>query len=352
MPASHTTTAVTERGAPRFRQFADRLTAEIQSGKLAVGAKLPGERELALAHGLSHLTVNKAVGGLVASGLLRRVPGRGTYVTGPVIPRQRQVAVLQDLDPGLHSPFLAALPRALQQQEYLAVMLDAGQPADTAQRLRKLWDEEVAACVYYRWPGVSWDLVAAAPAHVRQVFLSEYVWTQPLRGSYILTDFAAGGRLAVEHLLRRGRRRFLLLGATTAPHLAPAAWEQGCQAALADAGLPPAPVVIAAQTTAAQYQALMTAPHAPDAVLAVNDFRLVYLLDALRGHGPAVGTDFEAVGCYDTPWAEAYRLTSLSLNPERFLAHLTVALQGPADVDVRVQPTHHCRASSPAVYDR
>lgn len=68
------------RAAPRYRQVADRLAAEIESGGLQPGSRVPSERTIALRHGLSRMTARQAVELLVRRGLVTRRPGSGTYV--------------------------------------------------------------------------------------------------------------------------------------------------------------------------------------------------------------------------------------------------------------------------------
>jgi GntR family transcriptional regulator len=56
------------------------LKERIVTGALAAGERLPGEPSLASAHGLSRVTVRRALDGLARDGLIRRRPGAGTFV--------------------------------------------------------------------------------------------------------------------------------------------------------------------------------------------------------------------------------------------------------------------------------
>jgi DNA-binding GntR family transcriptional regulator len=60
----------------------DELAAGIGSGRFPLGAKLPNEQELTERFNVSRATVREAVRGLVEAGLVTRVHGSGTYVTG------------------------------------------------------------------------------------------------------------------------------------------------------------------------------------------------------------------------------------------------------------------------------
>ena len=69
------------RVAPPTRAgVAAHLEEEILSGRVAAGAKLPSERELADRYGVSRPVVREALRGLIERNLVAVVPGRGAYV--------------------------------------------------------------------------------------------------------------------------------------------------------------------------------------------------------------------------------------------------------------------------------
>lgn len=69
---------------PLYRRLMIGIEAEIASGALRPGDHLPGERDVADALGVSRVTVRKAIGGLVAAGLLERRHGARTFVRARV----------------------------------------------------------------------------------------------------------------------------------------------------------------------------------------------------------------------------------------------------------------------------
>lgn len=67
-------------GLPRWLQVSEGLIREIGAGRLAHGARLPPERELAATLGVAVGTLRKALADLAAKGLVDRRQGSGNYV--------------------------------------------------------------------------------------------------------------------------------------------------------------------------------------------------------------------------------------------------------------------------------
>jgi len=72
-PAGHAPT-------PVWVQIEEQLADRIESGALEPGERLPPERELADALGVSRMTIRQALASLAARGLVERGVGRGTFV--------------------------------------------------------------------------------------------------------------------------------------------------------------------------------------------------------------------------------------------------------------------------------
>lgn len=81
-PGAETPPTVHDGPTPKHVQLREILRG-LATGELRPGSPMPSERELALQHGISRLTVREAIGQLVAEGVLVRVRGRGTFTSGP-----------------------------------------------------------------------------------------------------------------------------------------------------------------------------------------------------------------------------------------------------------------------------
>ncbi|WBB75382.1 winged helix-turn-helix domain-containing protein [Micromonospora sp. WMMD1128] len=64
----------------KWAQIADGIRAEIQSGALAPGDKLPSTSELCRQHGVSAIVVRQAINALKIEGFLEGVGGVGVFV--------------------------------------------------------------------------------------------------------------------------------------------------------------------------------------------------------------------------------------------------------------------------------
>ncbi len=74
------------------------ILEEMSTTALSPGDMLPGERALEEFYGVSRITVRRAIGDLVASGRLRRVRGKGTFVApNPLVSRMALASFSQEM---------------------------------------------------------------------------------------------------------------------------------------------------------------------------------------------------------------------------------------------------------------
>lgn len=63
-----------------YVQLADRIGEQISSGDLPAGSKLPSELEMADEYGIARLTARRTMRLLAERGLVKTLPGKGTFV--------------------------------------------------------------------------------------------------------------------------------------------------------------------------------------------------------------------------------------------------------------------------------
>jgi GntR family transcriptional regulator len=68
---------------PLYEQLKESLVADIARGALAPGDQIPSQRALGERHGMSHMTVRRALNELIADKVLTAIPGKGLFVAEP-----------------------------------------------------------------------------------------------------------------------------------------------------------------------------------------------------------------------------------------------------------------------------
>ena len=75
----------------RYKELVDTLAADIRSGRLRAGTRLPTHRQLASAHGLALVTATRVYAELAAMGLVSGETGRGTFVREISLPPRQGI---------------------------------------------------------------------------------------------------------------------------------------------------------------------------------------------------------------------------------------------------------------------
>ena len=206
-------------GIPLYQQVAAHLRRQITSGEMPVGTQLQPHRRLAEHYGVSIMTINKALSGLVSEGVLHSRVGRGTFVAVRPNPREEPKTdkllgfVLRDLN----SPFFSLIAHAAQQRAdaagYGLLFSSSSNRLDREEaqigRFRELGAQGLIIVSMSRTYKLS-DSIRALDA-VRL----PYVMVSYIEGAdvpFIGLDLDRAGYLAGEHLAMHGRKTFGYLG--------------------------------------------------------------------------------------------------------------------------------------------
>ena len=129
----------------RVRQSLQKM---IESGELAPGQALPGEREVARMLDLSRVTVRKAIAGLVDEGLLTQRHGAGTFVAERIVKSfSKLTGFTDDLRARGLKPRVEFLERGIGEvtpEEAMALNLSPGARVIRLRRLRFADDKPLA----------------------------------------------------------------------------------------------------------------------------------------------------------------------------------------------------------------
>jgi GntR family transcriptional regulator len=154
----------TDRFVPRYYEIEQALRARV--AKLAPGDPLPSDAELCEEFGVSRMTARNAMAQLVQAGIVRRIPGRGTFVAEQ--PVHRQAGSLISFSDEMRrrgrrptSQLLTRGTRAGTAEETAALALAAGSEVAELVRLRLADAEPIAVEASAFAPGLAQVLVAA-----------------------------------------------------------------------------------------------------------------------------------------------------------------------------------------------
>ena len=142
--------------APLYQQMQDALRRGIETGALRPQEALPPERDIATEFGISRITVRKAIDGLVASGMLIRRQGAGTFVGGRV---EKQFSKLTSFSEDMaargrtaRSEWITQTDGTVNSDESLTLGLSPGSRVFRFHRIRYA-DEQPMALEYSTVPG-------------------------------------------------------------------------------------------------------------------------------------------------------------------------------------------------------
>jgi GntR family transcriptional regulator len=145
MPTSNSETAVQKMpGVALHRQLYLVLREQLLRGHWRAGSALPTEDALCAEFGVSRITVRRALGDLVAEGLLQRRHGLGTFVTDGVGSARPQASLT----------FLERLRKTTAETIVTVLKVErAAAPADIARQLHSKPDEELLHALRLRSTG-------------------------------------------------------------------------------------------------------------------------------------------------------------------------------------------------------
>jgi LacI family transcriptional regulator len=314
---------------PLYQQVAADIRRQIVAGEMAVGSRIPPHRDLSVLYGVSIITINKALSGLVSEGLLYSHVGRGTFVmvrpasTSGVAAPTTIGFVLRDLS----SPFFSLIAHGAQQR---ADALGVGIVfASSSNRL----DREEAQLRRLRILGVHGLIVVSMSRTFR---LSEpmqalhdknfpYVMVSYTSGDdipFVGLDLAEAGYLAAQHLLSLGYTRFGYL-IDRVGSLNGELRMSRYKKAIADAGLEIEPSFVFEHPFTGEEndyrsgyavgERIAKMPARPEAMFCFNDLGALGLEDGLLDAGLRVPDDVAIVGLDDIELAARARVPLTTL---------------------------------------
>ncbi len=327
--SEHGTKSFVEQGKPvsrrtKHRQVFEQVLADIESGRLKEGERLPSEIELVKEFATSRPTVARALRDLQNLGLVERKVGSGTYV------RKRQKAAeswrFGLLIPGLGSteifePICGQLARLAQRQHHTILWGDFGDKRgeanpDLIEQVCNSYIRQTVAGVFFAPLELTEDkdrinqsvIAALESAGIPIVLLDRDIVPFPQRSRFDLVgiDNRRAGFLIADHLIKLGCRRIDFLAR---PGSAPTVMLRiaGYREALLSAGIAPDPRwVHSGEPTDEKFVQSVVADGAT-AIICANDLTAANLMRTLDALGCPVPQKIRVVGFDDVRYAELLR---------------------------------------------
>lgn len=233
--------------APKYRQLADVLTQEFATAP--VGHQLPPIAALAHRHGVSKVTLNRAIHRLVSKGLVKAQRGRGTVIIRPFLAAPATHAVGLILCPRVGTPhptenvyeveILAGLQHRLADEGFSLSSLVVDDPNGYGLQRQLAMHKELAGYVFMV------DMLdrptAQQVARLRRpcVVINEDQFQDLL--TCVVAEEEAGMAEAVRHLAQLGHRRIALVWM---PNPVLDARRRGYEAAVRENGLDADPTLV------------------------------------------------------------------------------------------------------------
>lgn len=320
----------------KFLRIQQALEEDIRGGVYQVGNKIPSERDLAKRLGASHMTVNKAICGLEANGIVIR-QGNGTYVA----PKKETIfnRIIGYVGPTAQSMEHAGLPEPLlnaaERNGYITSVFDINNLIQSQDSFRLFTRENPLALIIDGRGSFPFHLVDEIPHGTRLMFIDNYSFENRVeRASYILGDYFDGGCQAAHFLLEKGRKNIAII---TFGEGCPI--KQGAEHILRQAGLEIYKVIVKDETNDDEWIRL-SQDKKLDGIIGATDFCLVKALEAMRDHGVKIPDDVTPVGYFNTPWAQTLKIASVDPQRQSMADMAMMALQQntTTPLDIKIKP--------------
>ena len=307
---------------PLYQQVALDIRRKIISGEMPVGSQLQPHRELAVSYGVSMITINKALSGLVSEGVLYSRVGRGTFVLNRPADNDGNAAMLGFVLRDLSSPFFSLVAHAAQQRAdelgYGLLFSSSSNRLDREEeQIRRFRDLGVSGLIIAsmnRTYRISEPIQALHDAGIPYVMVS---YTDGADVPFIGMDLDSAGYLAAQHLLAMGRQRIGYVGDKFGSIMCELRG-RGYRRALEQAGLPIDPALQFEYPFEGEWndyrsgytvaERILNLPEKPDAMFVFNDLGALGVLDGLLDRGVRVPEDIAIVGLDDIELAGRARI--------------------------------------------
>lgn len=325
---------------PMYQQILNEISAHIASGEWSAGTQIPTEAELESQLQVSRVTIRQALSAAAEEGLVVRLPGKGTFVSGTELSTavRKPEGFIGYVVPHLSSSFnvqiLLGVESILKEKGYHLIFCNSeGDLSKEDQLLESL--ETNRMCGYIIQPVYSEasdrSLIRQAAKGDRIVLIDRNI--PGIQVDTVMSNHFEGGRQVVQHLIDQGYREIVYLAHDPVQLPSIAERLRGYQAAMTRAKLNLRPPFVVGGPTELGYLQeqnsptlhenvavemiadLLRGPARPEAVVAMNDLVAMLVLEAAEQVGLHVPNDVGIVGFDNLDCAVTNNLTTVAQRP-------------------------------------
>ena len=302
----------------KYRMIFEELQKGIREGHYPKGVPLPSDEALMRRHGVSRITVTKAMDELVSRGLVYRKRGSGTFATSTARRESGRLGlIMPSLSFGeIFPPICQALMRCAQADGYTILLGDisAATPKERARQAcavaRSFVEQRVAGVIlqplaFLRKPERATQEILALfeSAQIPVVLIDRDIEMKDvrIRHDFVGIDNVAAGRALGEHLLERGVKRLHFL---MRPNCATVIRDRlvGVRSAIVEKPLT-VKAIVADPSDSSALRPWFKARLRPDAVICESDQVAMLLRNTLQTFGLRVPEDVMLAGFDDVQYA-------------------------------------------------
>jgi GntR family transcriptional regulator of arabinose operon len=313
---------------PKYLQLKREILSWLESGRLRAGDRMPTENEIAERYGMSRQTVRQTFGMLEREGRLRRIQGKGTFVTVPEAPpggkETRMIGIITTYISDYIFPHIVRGAEAALRSRGYRMLLSSTDNDKRKEResLEMMMSQPLSGLIIEptRSAEGNPNLGHFLTLDYRKIpYLMIHERYSELDCPVIRVDDESGAHKAARHLISLGHRD--IAGFFKTDDLQGVNRLKGFIRAHHEALVPVAPERIVRYTTGEKrskpYEAafrMLNAEERPTAFVCYNDELAVHLLEAVRQAGLSVPEDLSLVGFDDSSLATAteIKLTTLT----------------------------------------
>jgi DNA-binding LacI/PurR family transcriptional regulator len=320
---------------PMYQQILSEIRTRISSGEWSAGAQLPTEADLENDLQVSRVTIRQALSAAVEQGLVIRLPGKGTFVSGTPVVQAKSDKFIGYVVPHLSSSFnvqiLLGVESVLKSVGFhLIFNTSEGDLFKENQALQRLDADGMTG--YIVQPVFAENEVRVLKHIVDQgnpvVLIDRSI--PGINASSVMSDHFAGGRGVTRHLIDQGYRDIVYLAREPIQLLSISERIHGYQVAMQEAGLSPrSPFVVGGPVELGYLQdddsptieekaviesiaKFLSSSECPEAIVAMNDLIALLVFEAAKQANIRIPEDMGLVGFDNLDCAVTYGLTTVA----------------------------------------